>query len=207
MNTTKHSCFWRRSREAGAGLAAARCGRTQGPVRAQGRVWGRARVLNLGGESALRAPRCMFGFGCHLRGGSGVSNGATPAISSCSQRWTCKFTGALRGRSRRARRELRLHRPSRACGGAVGDRVACASQDHATSRRWRSTSQNVTFGRARVKTRTCQNTDNMALLGPSLMLHASRARCTKRANSDCATAKFGRARARVCNDSPSKVTS
>jgi hypothetical protein len=163
--------------------------------------------LNLGGESGLRAPRCKFGFGCHLRGGNGASDGATQAISSCSQRWTSKFTGALRGRSRRASRELRLHRPSRACGGAVGDRVACASQDHATSRTERSTSQNVAFGRARVKTRTCQNTDNMALLGPSLMLHASRARCTKRANSDCATAKLRGARARVCYHSPSKVTS
>jgi hypothetical protein len=67
--------------------------------------------------------------------------------------------------------------------------------------------QNDGFACTGVKSPMCENSDNMALLSPSLMFNAFRARCTKRRNSDCAMAKFKGARARVCNDSPSKVTS
>ena len=67
--------------------------------------------------------------------------------------------------------------------------------------------KNTAFGSARVKTRKCQYSGNMALRGPSSMLHASRARCTERANSDHATAKFGSSGALECNDSCRKVRS
>ena len=103
--------------------------------------------------------------------------------------------------------ELRLRRPSRACGVAVECSIASMLKDRATQSVGPAVLQNDGFACTGVKSPMCENSDNMALLNPSLMFNAFRARCTKRADSDCATANFGGARARVRNDSPSKVTS
>ena len=103
--------------------------------------------------------------------------------------------------------ELRLRRPSRACGVAVECSIASMLKDRATQSVGPAVLQNDGFACTGVKSPMCENSDNMALLNPILMFNAFRARCTKRADSDCATANFGGARARVRNDSPSKVTS
>ena len=67
--------------------------------------------------------------------------------------------------------------------------VAPALKDWATSRTGHSALQNVTFECARVKTRKCKSSDNLALRGPSLMSHAFCAWYTTNTNSDRATQK------------------
>ena len=154
----------------------------------------------------MRAPRSIIGIGVHLRVHNSAPDGATRAVSSCSQRGSCKFTGALSEWSREWGGELRLRRPSRACGVAVECSIASMLKDRATQSVGPAVLQNDGFACTGVKSPMCENSDNMALLNPSLMFNAFRARCTKRANSDCATAKFRGVRARVCYHSPSKVT-
>ena len=152
-------------------------------------------------------PWTLISTECHPRGRTTVSDCAMRAWSSCSQHWTRRSQWRRRVEKRSTRLHWRLHRLSCVCGSVVDNSVAPALKDCATSRTGRSALQNVTFECARVKTRKCKSSDNLALRGPSLMLYASRARCAKLANSDCATAKFRGARTRVCYHSPSKVTS
>ena len=124
----------------------------------------------------MRPPLTLISTECHPRGRISVSDGATRALSSCSQRCNSKFTVALRMWKPPRKTGVALCRLSRVCRSAMDNSVAFVLQDCATSRSGRSALQNVTFGRVSVKSRKYKSGDNLALLGPSLMFHAFCAR-------------------------------
>ena len=130
----------------------------------------------LAGIAALRPPLTIISTERHPRGRTGVSDGATRARSSCSQRCNSKFTVALRRWKTPRKTGVALCRLSRVCGSAMDNSVAFVLKDCATSRPGRSALQNVTFGCVSVKSRKSKSGDNLALLGPSLMFHAFCAR-------------------------------
>ena len=114
----------------------------------------------LAGIAALRPPLTIISTECHPRGRTGVSDGATRARSSCSQRCNSKFTVALRRWKTPRKTGVALCRLSRVCGSAMDNSVAFVLKDCATSRSGHSALQNVTFGCVSVKSRKSKSGDN-----------------------------------------------
>ena len=92
----------------------------------------------LAGIAALRPPLTLISTECHPRGRTGVSDCATRARSSCSQRCNSKFTVALRRWKPPRKTGVALCRLSRVCVSAMDNSVAFVLKDCATSREGRS---------------------------------------------------------------------